>query len=169
VAVDVNGIVRSTLSLVGHKLKLMNVEAVQELAADLPLVLCDASQIQQVVMNLVMNGAEATRTKSEGKVWVRTGPGPRPGSIVLEVADTGEGISKENLAKLFQPFFTTKEEGKGVGLGLAVVYGIVQAHGGEIEVSSAPGEGATFRVVLPVATSEEGRNGEDGGVVVGTA
>jgi len=89
---------------------------------------------------------------------------------VLEVVDNGEGIAKEDVAKLFQPFFTTKEEGKGVGLGLAVVYGIVQAHGGEIEVDSAPGAGATFRVVLPVSASEEGRNGDDGGAaVVGTA
>jgi two-component system, NtrC family, sensor kinase len=170
VTMDVNGIVRSTLSLVGHKLKLMNVEGIQELAPDLPLVLCDGSQVQQVVMNLVMNGAEATRAKGGGKVWVRTGASPRPGSIVLEVVDNGEGIAKEDVAKLFQPFFTTKEEGKGVGLGLAVVYGIVQAHGGEIEVDSTPGAGATFRVVLPVSASEEGRNGDDGGAaVVGTA
>jgi two-component system NtrC family sensor kinase len=170
VSVDVNGIVRSTLSLVGHKLKLMNVEAVEELASDLPLVHCDASQVQQVVMNLVMNGAEATRPKGEGTVCVRTGPGPRAGTIALEVADNGEGITKENLGKLYQPFFTTKEEGKGVGLGLAVVYGIVQAHGGEIEVASSPGAGTSFRVVLPVAAAEDAGNGSDNGVVVvGTA
>jgi two-component system NtrC family sensor kinase len=170
VAVDVNGIVRSTLSLVGHKLKLMNVEGVQELAVDLPLIHCDGSQIQQVVMNLVMNGAEATRTKGEGSVWVRTGRGAREGTIALEVADNGEGIPEENLPKLFQPFFTTKEEGKGVGLGLAVVYGIVQAHGGEIEVASSPGAGTSFRVVLPIQASEEGHGGENGsGPVVGTA
>ena len=170
VTVDVNGIVRSTLSLVGHKLRLMNVEGAEELTPNLPLVHCDGSQVQQVVMNLVMNGAEATRAKGKGKVRVRTRIGPRPGTIVLEVADNGEGIAKENLAKLFQPFFTTKEEGKGVGLGLAVVYGIVQAHGGEIEVDSTPGAGATFRVVLPVSASEEGRNGYEGGAaVVGTA
>ena len=172
VMLDVNGIIRSTVSLVGHKLKLMSVEGIQELDSDLPLVHCDGSQIQQVVMNLVMNGAEATKSRGSGKVCVRTHAGPRPGTIALEVADDGEGIPKECLAKLFQPFYTTKEEGKGVGLGLAVVYGIVQAHGGEIEVTSTPGAGATFRVVLPVSASEEGRNGngeEGGATVVGTA
>ena len=170
VMVDVNGIVRSTLSLVGHKMKLMNVEGVQELDPDLPQVHCDGSQIQQVVMNLIMNGAEASRAKGQGTVWVRTGPGQRAGTIALEVADNGEGIPEENVAKLFQPFFTTKEEGKGVGLGLAVVYGIIQAHGGEIEVASSPGAGTSFRVILPIKASEEAQAGEDGnGAVVGAA
>jgi two-component system NtrC family sensor kinase len=162
VMVDVNGIVRSTLSLVGHKLKLMNVEGIQELDQNLPQVHCDGSQIQQVVMNLVMNGAEATRASGSGTVWVRTGLGQREGTIALEVADNGEGIPEENLPKLFQPFFTTKEEGKGVGLGLAVVYGIVQAHGGEIEVASSPGAGTSFRVVLPITASEVVPGGDDG-------
>ena len=166
VMVDINGIVRSTLSLVGHKLKLMSVEGVQELDENLPQVHCDGSQIQQVVMNLVMNGAEATRPKGQGSVWVRTGLGQRPGTIALEVADNGEGIPEENIPKLFQPFFTTKDEGKGVGLGLAVVYGIIHSHGGEIEVASSPGAGTSFRVILPIQSSEEGRKGESGNSAV---
>ena len=74
--------------------------------------------------------------------------------VTLCISDTGEGIRPENLTKIFDPFFTTKPEGKGVGLGLAVVYGIVQAHGGEVDVSSTPGEGTTFLVTLPVTTRE---------------
>jgi signal transduction histidine kinase len=72
------------------------------------------------------------------------------GMVLLTVSDNGEGIPKENLAKIFDPFFTTKPEGKGVGLGLAVSYGIVEAHGGDIEVRSKVGEGTTFTVSLPL-------------------
>ena len=77
-------------------------------------------------------------------------PPPADGTVLLTVADNGEGILPENLAKIFDPFFTTKSEGKGVGLGLAVSYGIIQAHGGDIEVKSQPGEGTTFTVSLPL-------------------
>src|SRR6185369_12097799 len=79
---------------------------------------------------------------------VSTAPGDH--EVVLTVSDNGEGIQPENLAKIFDPFFTTKSEGKGVGLGLAVSYGIVQAHGGDIEVRSKVGEGTTFTVFLPL-------------------
>ncbi len=72
------------------------------------------------------------------------------GEVVLTISDNGEGILPENLARIFDPFFTTKSEGKGVGLGLAVSYGIIQAHGGDIEVKSKVGEGATFIVTLPL-------------------
>ena len=148
---DLNAIIRTTVSLVMHKLQLANVQLELDLPDDLPRVHCDASQMQQVVINLVLNAAEAI--KGGGTVSVRTRPEgtPKPGSVVLEVRDTGSGIPRELLGKIFDPFFTTKEEGKGVGLGLAVVYGIVEAHGGEIEVESRIGEGSLFRVSLPLA------------------
>jgi signal transduction histidine kinase len=102
-------------------------------------------------MNLVLNGAEATRRKGAGHLRVATRTAlPDKDEVVLEVRDDGEGMSPELKERIFDPFFTTKDEGKGVGLGLAVVYGIVQAHGGEIEVSSAPGQETLFRVTLPV-------------------
>jgi len=148
VAADLNKIVRMTLSLVQHKMKLSNVAVEARLAEDLPAAQCDASQVQQVVLNLLLNAAEATQSKSERCVTVTTAPGD--GEVVLTVSDNGEGILPENLAKIFDPFFTTKSEGKGVGLGLAVSYGIVQAHGGDIEVKSKAGEGATFTVTLPL-------------------
>jgi signal transduction histidine kinase len=145
---DLNRIVKTTLSLVQHKMKLSNVTVETRLAEDLPPAHCDASQIQQVALNLALNAAEATQTKSDRRVEVSTEKGD--GVVLLVVSDNGEGIPPENLGKIFDPFFTTKPEGKGVGLGLAVSYGIVQAHGGEIEVKSVVGQGTTFTVSLPL-------------------
>jgi two-component system NtrC family sensor kinase len=145
---DLNRIVDATLSLTQHKFRLSNVEVETKLAEELPQVYCDASQIQQVVLNLVLNAAEATQARSVRRVRVETAC--CEGTVTLAIADNGEGIPPENLSKVFDPFFTTKSEGKGVGLGLAVSYGIIQAHGGEIEVKSAPGEGTVFTVSLPV-------------------
>jgi two-component system NtrC family sensor kinase len=148
---DLNAIVRSTVGLVSHKLKLLSVEAALELDETLPPLSCDASQVQQVVLNLVMNGAEATRPHGSGRVSVVTRRSDDGESALLEVADDGEGIPKEALERIFEPFFTTKDDGKGVGLGLAVVYGIVESHGGRIEVRTAGGRGTTFEVTLPLA------------------
>jgi two-component system, NtrC family, sensor kinase len=149
---DLNQVVRMTLSLAQHKLKLSGVEVESDLCEDLPLVSCDSSQIQQVVLNLLLNAAEATESKGpdkrQGRVSISTAAGE--GVVLLTVADNGEGIPPENLARIFDPFFTTKSEGQGVGLGLAVSYGIVQAHGGDIEVGSKAGEGAAFVVSLPL-------------------
>jgi two-component system NtrC family sensor kinase len=145
---DLNKIVRRTVSLAQHKMKLLNVQLETSLLESLPAVPCDPSQIQQVVLNLILNAAEATQSKSERRVLVSTQSAD--GAVQLVVADDGEGIPPENLAKIFHPFFTTKSEGKGVGLGLAVSYGIVEAHGGEIEVKSTVGEGTTFTVSLPL-------------------
>jgi two-component system NtrC family sensor kinase len=144
-----NGIVTSTVNLIGHKLKLMGVSMELHLDDSVPLITCDASQMQQVLINLVMNGAEAAHGKEDGCVTVRTSTPQSNDAVVLEVHDTGDGIPAENIPKLYTPFFTTKGEGKGVGLGLAVVYGIVNAHGGDIEVQSKVGEGTVFRVTLP--------------------
>jgi two-component system, NtrC family, sensor kinase len=149
---DLNSLVTTTTSLVAHKLDLAGVAIGLDLAEGLPSVRCDPSQIQQVVINLVLNGAEAI--KGGGRVTVRTRAAADGRAVVLEVADTGSGIAPELVSKIFDPFFTTKEEGKGVGLGLAVVYGIVNAHGGEIEVATRIGEGSTFRVTLPLQSPE---------------
>ncbi len=147
---NLNEIIRSTMALVSHKLKLGNVEVELHLEENLPPVRCDSTQMQQVAMNLLLNGAESTQSKGNGHVIVTTRQVLTDQTIVLEVQDNGEGIQPENLAKIFDPFFTTKEEGKGVGLGLAVVYGIVNAHGGDIEVKSEVGHGSTFTVTLPL-------------------
>jgi two-component system NtrC family sensor kinase len=110
--------------------------------------------MQQVALNLVMNAAEATHVHGCGRIVVQThANGER---VYLSVDDDGEGIPKENLSKIFDPFFTTKPEGKGVGLGLAVLYGIVQSHGGDVEVTSNVGVGTTFTVSLPLAQAAAG-------------
>jgi two-component system, NtrC family, sensor kinase len=147
---NLNGVITSTVSLIGHKLKLMSVTIELVLDQHVPLITCDVSQMQQVLINLIMNAAEATQGKANGCVKVRTSSTPGRDSLILEVVDNGDGIPPENIAKIYTPFFTTKGEGKGVGLGLAVVYGIVQAHGGDIELRSTVGEGTTFKVTLPV-------------------
>jgi two-component system NtrC family sensor kinase len=148
---DLNRILRMTLSLVEHKMKLSDVAVETMLCDDLPAPPCDPSQIQQVVLNLVLNAAEATQSKTERRVTVSTAKGD--GVVLLRVSDNGEGIPLENLARIFDPFFSTKPEGKGVGLGLAVSYGIIEAHGGEIEVKSVVGEGTTFTVSLPLVAT----------------
>ncbi|HWQ53806.1 MAG TPA: ATP-binding protein [Bryobacteraceae bacterium] len=151
---DLNRIIRTTVSLASHKLKLNNVEMHLDLQEDLPSVLCDASQMQQVILNLVLNAAESTHAKDGGRVAVRTRAHGGSQTLLLEVEDNGEGIPRENLTRIFDPFFTTKPEGKGVGLGLAVLYGIVQAHGGDVDVTSEPGSGTTFTVTLPLAQAD---------------
>jgi two-component system NtrC family sensor kinase len=142
-------------------LKLGNVTVDESLSPDLPEVECDPGQMQQVALNLLLNAAEATQVHGGGTVSISTGVNAARDSVVLRVADDGEGIPRENLAKIFDPFFTTKSEGKGVGLGLAVSYGIVQEHGGDIEVQSRPGAGTAFLVSIPLtpATPSAAGNG----------
>jgi len=144
---DLNEIVQRTLSVINHRLELGEVTPKLELAPDLPLLNCDASQMQQIVINLVLNAAESM---AQGCVTIRTRHDGERDSVVLEIGDTGSGIPSENLARIYDPFFSTKGEGQGTGLGLAVVYGIVKAHGGQIDVDTAVGRGTTFSVALPL-------------------
>jgi two-component system NtrC family sensor kinase len=153
---DLNKLVRTTLGLAGHKLKLINAEIVLELQDDLPPVECDSSQMQQVILNLVLNGAQAMQSQGGGKLTIHTRLLADGNNVELCVRDTGEGIAPENLHKIFDPFFTTKADGKGVGLGLAVLYGIVKAHEGEVEVTSQRNQGTTFTVTLPLKSPSSG-------------
>lgn len=150
---DLNKIIRATVSLAGHKLKLCDSSAVLELDERLPAVKCDASQIQQVVLNLVLNAAEAAQAKGGGKVMITTRRAGSGNCVEMIVEDNGEGIPPENLSKIFEPFFTSKSDGKGVGLGLAVLYGIIREHDGEVEVKSEVGVGTRFTVSLPLAAA----------------
>lgn len=148
--VDFNSIIRTTLNLLDHKIKLLGVQINYDLQNDLPSVHCDSSQMQQVVINLVMNAAEAAQSKSgNGLIRVSTQVDSNKDFLRFEVSDNGCGISTEHLEKIFSPFFTTKAEGKGIGLGLAVVYGIIKAHNGEIDLHSRLDEGTTFTVTIP--------------------
>jgi two-component system, NtrC family, sensor kinase len=149
-AADLNRLVKTTVSLVDHKLKLANIALDLQMAEALPSVHCDGGQIQQVVLNLVLNAAESMQSRGSGTVTVKTWPGEDGNTVKLSVSDTGDGIPAEILPRIFDPFFTTKTDGKGVGLGLAVSYGIVQAHGGDIEAKSKVGEGTEFTLTLPL-------------------
>lgn len=139
----------STLTIVHNEVKYV-AEVVREYG-ELPEVECLPSQLNQVFLNMLVNAAQAI-TRPRGRITVRTG---RSGEehVFVEIEDTGEGIAPENLTRIFDPFFTTKPVGKGTGLGLALSYSIVTRHRGRIEVRSQPGEGTTFRIVLPVNQS----------------
>ncbi len=140
--------IESTLALLGHELK--HVEIVREYA-DLPPIECYPSRINQVFMNLLHNAIQAMDGK--GTLTIRTRPAGD--SITIEIADTGKGIEPQNLGKIFEPGFTTKGVRVGMGLGLALTRQIVDHHGGDISVTSTPGEGTTFRVRLPTRLRAE--------------
>jgi two-component system, NtrC family, sensor kinase len=152
---DVNDLVRKVLFLIKHKMDLAQVAPHPELAADLPNLMCDGAQIEQALLALCVNAVEAM--PEGGDLSVRTS-GLGASGVMIEVADTGVGMDEEVRAHIFEPFFTTKTEGdaKGLGLGLAVVYGIIQRHGGSIDAASRPGSGTTFTVVLPGRSSPNG-------------
>jgi two-component system NtrC family sensor kinase len=118
-----------------------------DLFSGLPVVELDRSQIQQVLWNLTINALEAM--PDGGTLTLRSRPGVAPGAVEVEIADTGVGIPRENLTRLFDPFFTTKST--GTGLGLAVTYGIIERHGGTIEVKSEVGRGSAFTLIFPAA------------------
>jgi signal transduction histidine kinase len=152
--VDLNTIVAETLSLLERHPQFQNVQIRTELSP-LPLpVRADGRKMQQVFINILLNGAEAMR--KGGTLTVRSGFSERDGFCRVAVTDTGSGITADNLGRIFEPFFTTKEVGQGVGLGLSISYGIVQQHRGEIEVQTAVGSGTTFRVLLPLDSDESG-------------
>ncbi len=113
---------------------------------DIPLLIADVQKMKQVFMNLLMNARQAMQ--EGGELTVRTALQKKNKVVVIEVEDTGCGISERNIDRIFDPFFTTKAAGKGTGLGLAVIYGIVKQHGGEIEVKSSPGKGSTFTILI---------------------
>ena len=164
--IDLNQVVRETLTLRSYEQRIGNIEVVTALAAGLPPVFADAHQIKQVLLNLVINAEQAMLgVNGHGTMVVRTWHDAERDSVALEVSDDGPGVAADVQTKIFDPFFTTKEVGKGTGLGLTVAYAIVQEHGGRIRVQSNAAAsigaddggahgGASFVVELPVNVSE---------------
>ena len=146
-ATDLRAVIDRCLLLVRPKLGLVGIELHQSLAEDLPCVSCDPAQIEQVLLVLIMNAIDAM--PRGGNLWLRTRPNQDKNEIEIEVRDDGAGISGDVLPQIFEPFVTTKESGRGVGLGLAISRGIVERHKGRIEVQSEAGHGTTFTVTLP--------------------
>jgi signal transduction histidine kinase/FixJ family two-component response regulator len=149
-AVDLNEIVERTLALRSYELKVEDIALELELDPNLPQTVGDPTQLQQVVLNLVVNSEQAIlQSRGHGRIRIctRQAPGSR---LVLEISDDGPGILPEVASRVFEPFFTTKPPGVGTGLGLSIVYGIVQEHGGDIYLESEVGRGSTFVVELPL-------------------
>jgi two-component system NtrC family sensor kinase len=144
---DVNTVVDRSVRLVAPQMEMKSIEVHTDLAEDLPRVQCDPGQIEQVVLALSMNALDAM--PHGGNLWLITRVHGGSG-IEIEVRDDGSGIPADILPQIFEPFLTTKECGKSVGLGLAVSQNIIERHGGKIEVQSQPGKGTKFTVTLPV-------------------
>jgi two-component system NtrC family sensor kinase len=161
---DLNTVVERCLLLVGHQMDLQSLDLEKSLDPALPPIYCDASQVQQALLALLMNAIEAM--PQGGRLSVSTAYDPTQRVCRVAVSDEGLGIPDEILPHIFEPFFTTKEESKGVGLGLAIALGIIQQHGGNIEVVSTPQKGTTFTVLLPQEASV-GRAGNRRGQSVG--
>ena len=154
---SLNELVNSSLKFVLYELTANNIKVIKELDPELPLVLADAHQIQQVILNIIKNAEQAMEANTiERMITLRTYS--ESGSMVrLSIQDSGPGIAPAAMHKLFDPFFTTKEQGKGTGLGLSMSYGIIREHGGEILVENSAGEGARFMIDLPQAPKSDGR------------
>jgi two-component system, NtrC family, sensor kinase len=148
---DVNTLIGRALVLVRHQAKLLGIELQSHLGENLPSVSCDAGQIQQAVLVLLVNATEAM--PHGGVLEVATVFDAAAGQVRIKVRDNGPGIPTEVLSQIFDPFFTTKEDQHRTGLGLAVARSIVEQHGGEIAVESTPGQGAEFLVALPAVRS----------------
>jgi PAS domain S-box-containing protein len=146
---DINEILESALELRAYELTTSNIEVVTDLAPGLPELMLDFQQIQEVFLNIILNAEQAmTEANGGGKLTIKTKE--RKGYIRTTFTDNGPGIPAKNLEKIFDPFFSTKGEKGGTGLGLSVCHGIISEHGGRIYARSKPGEGATFFIELPV-------------------
>jgi two-component system NtrC family sensor kinase len=146
---DLNELVQRTLMLMSYDLRMRDVETQVSLPDDLPKVIGDRHALQQVVLNLLTNAAQAVGDLPEGRprtIMIETWA---DGQVHLRVSDTGPGVPESVERHLFTPFFTTKEPGHGTGLGLSISYSIIESHGGHISYERAPGGGASFRIDLP--------------------
>jgi signal transduction histidine kinase len=147
---DLNALIDMTLLLNANLIKIHGVRVEKSLNSMIPVITGSEDQLQQVFMNFISNAVESLAGPGGGTLHIKTDPGPDKGSVTIRIQDNGIGIPEENIPRLFEPFFTTKKKGKGVGLGLSVVYGIIKEHGGTIRVESEVGKGTVFTILLPV-------------------
>jgi signal transduction histidine kinase len=147
---DIHVGLKSTLNIANNQIK--NRAAIRLDLGDLPLVECAASQINQVLLNLIVNAAQSIPDEKEGVITIRTSSDDA--SVYIEVEDNGQGMSADVLQKVFDPFFTTKDPGKGTGLGLSVSQKIIQDHAGSLTVVSSLGVGSIFKISLPITQTK---------------
>ncbi len=145
---NINELIRDVLKVMEHQFEMNGIEIIYDLNETLPNMTIDPEKIKQVFMNILMNAKDAIQGK--GKITIKSDLDPKDSSVIITFSDTGCGIPGDNLPHIFDPFFTTKPTGKGTGLGLSVSYGIIQDHGGNIEVESKLGAGTTFIITLPI-------------------
>ena len=146
--VDVNKTLSDTVDFLENESKYRNINIQVDFQPDLPKIVSDSSQLQQIFLNIMNNAIDAI--DRGGEIHIKTNFLPRNNQIMIEITDNGPGISKENINKIFDPFFTTKEVGKGTGLGLSIVYSIIEKLGGRIMAASEIGQGTTFTIYFPV-------------------
>jgi two-component system, NtrC family, sensor kinase len=146
--VDLNHIIKETVTFLENEAHHRDIEISMELGEDLPRITTDASQLQQVFLNIIDNAIDAVG--NFGKIQIRSGVNSSWGTdAFVEITDNGPGMPKEMARKIFDPFFTTKAPGQGTGLGLSISHSIVEKLGGRIEVKSEQGRGTTFMILLP--------------------
>ena len=149
--VSIKDEIDEVLALVGYELKLDKIDIIKDIDENLPLIAADKKQLQEVFFNLIRNAAQAIEEK--GKVTIRARK--EDDKVIVDIEDTGQGIPEDKLAEIFNPFYTTKEPGKGTGLGLFIVRQVVERNKGRISVKSKVNEGTTFTLEFPVATKEK--------------
>ena len=168
IQVDVNQTIAEALGLLGEQLRLHKIEVVQDLSNDLPKIVGEPYQLEQVWINLITNARDALDEKGEQisggrlqiadykkNINISTTYNPESKLVEISVGDNGIGMSEEVKPKVFEPFFTTKEVGKATGLGLSICYGIIKSHKGQIEVESKEGEGTAVKVTLPLEVDDD--------------
>ena len=149
-AVDLNAVANAALELAQYGLRSDGVGITRAFAADLPRISADSDQLHQIVTNLIVNAQQAMASgRSLRWLEVRTARGPEPGTVHLEIADSGPGIPPDMRRRIFEPFYTTKPQGEGTGVGLSFSQGLAEAHGGRLTLVPSP-RGATFRLTLPI-------------------
>jgi len=151
--VDINAVIGDVLSLLEHQFEVGSIKVRRELTESSTTVIGIEHQLQQVFLNLFLNARDAMPSGG----WLTITTRIDGGQLVATVSDTGSGIPPEQLARIYDPFFTTKMIGRGTGLGLSITYGIVQEHDGAIRCDSAVGQGTRFTLTLPLAASESAR------------
>lgn len=154
--VDINVFIEEVVDLMAREAKTSGISFFRELAPNLPMILSDLSQLQQVFLNLITNAIDAHENKQYGSIAISTHFLEPENAVEIVVSDTGSGIPEDKLAKIFDPFFTTKPMGRGTGLGLSICYGIIKRLGGEISVKSVVSQGTDFTIRLPLRTPDAG-------------
>jgi signal transduction histidine kinase/ActR/RegA family two-component response regulator len=152
--ISVGDLLQTTLELRAYQLKNSNIKVIKNIDKDVPRILADGGQLQQVFLNLIAN-AESEMYTANGKGVLVLKVEKKESSLLISFQDDGPGISEENMQKLFQPFFTTKPFGKGTGLGLSICHGIISEHNGRIWAESQPGKGATFFLEIPLISKDD--------------